>query len=52
MVKAGNTRVIATLTPKTQINLVYLEDKTGLSKSVLIQLAINTYADIVRKDKM
>lgn len=52
MVKTGNSRVIATLTPKSQLNLVYLEDKTGLSKSVLIQLAINAYADIVRKEKM
>ena len=52
MVKKGNVRVIATLTPKAQINLSYLEEKTNISKSVLIQLAINYYADLIRKEKV
>lgn len=52
MVKEGNTRVIATLTPKAQINLSYLEERTDLSKSTLIQLAINYYADLIRKEKV
>ena len=52
MVKDGNTRVIATLTPKAQINLAYLEEQTDLKKSTLIQLAINYYADLIRKEKV
>lgn len=52
MVKKGNTRVIATLTPKAQVNLAYLEEQTNLSKSVLVQLAINYYVELIRKEKV
>ena len=50
MVKPGNTRVIATIKPRVQVNLLYLEEKTGLSKSSIISLAINHYADLIRKE--
>lgn len=51
MVKKDNTRVIATISPRTQVNLVYLEEQTGLRKSSIISLAINHYAEALRKEK-
>lgn len=51
MVKPENIRVIATLKPRSQINLTYLEEETGLSKSSIISLALNYYADLLRKEK-
>lgn len=51
MVKPENNRVIVTLGPRPQINLVYLEETTGLKKSAIVALAINYYADLLRKEK-
>lgn len=51
MVKDGNMRVIVTIKPRVQVNLAYLEDKTGLTKSAIISLCINNYAELLRKEK-
>ena len=51
MVKEGNCRVIATLSPRTQANLIYIIEQFGLKNSSAISLAINNYAEIVRKEK-
>ena len=51
MVKDGNMRVIATISPRVQVNLAYLEEQTGLKKSSIISLALNNYADLLRKEK-
>lgn len=51
MVKKGNTRVIATLTPKAQGNLLFLQEEFGLTKTSVIVLALNNYAEILRKEK-
>ena len=51
MVKPENCRVIVTLGPRPQINLCYLEEQTGLKKSAIIAMAINYYAELLRKEK-
>ena len=51
MVKPENNRVIVTLGLRPQINLTYLEKQTGLKKSAIISLAINYFAELLRKEK-
>lgn len=51
MVKKNNIRVIATLPPTAQANLVFLQEQFGLSKTSLIVLALNNYAEALRKEK-
>ena len=52
MVKQGNTRVIITLTPKDQINLVSLQELTGLSATSVYRLALTYYADFMKRSKV
>lgn len=51
MVKNGNSRVIATLTPKAQANLDYIIQETGLNKTNAIVLSLNNYSELLRKEK-
>lgn len=51
MVKDGNNRVIITLTPRMNAKLQYLCDELGLKKTAVLNLALDTYHQIIKKGK-
>lgn len=51
MVKKGNTRVIITLGPKNTAKLKYICEEVGLKKTAVLNMALDVYYDILRKDK-
>lgn len=51
MVKEGNKRVIATVSANNYAKLVYIKDKLGLKDTGVINLAIDYYYDLLRRNK-
>lgn len=51
MIKDGNSRVIVTIGPKTQIKLLWLEEHTDLKKSAILSLAIDKLFETLKRSK-